>query len=111
MNKRLLTFFRFSVFAIALLGTTISSYASHMFGGDLYYAWVSGTTYKITLVIYGDCSGSAFPTLTSSIAEIVVTNGTTVSDTLEMHLQNPSSGVEVTPVCPKQAAQTACHGG
>ncbi len=38
----------------------ISSYASHVFGGEMYYDWTgNGSQYKVTLVLYRDCSGIA----------------------------------------------------
>ena len=91
-----------------LLVSSISTRASHIFGIDLYYSYVSGYTYKVYLVVYGDCSGSAFPTLSSATPEIQVYNGNTLYTTFNLAVQAPSSGVEVTPVCPAQAGNTTC---
>lgn len=85
--------------------------ASHLYGADLFYTHVSGTTYEITLVVYGDCGGAAFPSFPTSSAAVQVFNGSSTFTTLTLSLQNPTSGVEVTPVCPSQINNTTCNSG
>ena len=80
--------------------------ATHIYGADFTYTWVSGNTYTVTLTIYGDCSGSAFPTLNGATATVIVYNNTTQYTTLTLTQQGP--GVEVTPVCAAQANNTVC---
>jgi gliding motility-associated-like protein len=82
--------------------------ASHFYGADLFYTYVSGTTYKITLVAYGDCDGSAFPTFSTSTPEIEVSSSPFINTTLTLAIQAPTAGVEVTPVCPSQLSNTKC---
>jgi len=82
--------------------------ASHLYGGDLFYTHVSGTTYTVTLVLYGDCGGSSFPSLPGATATINVYNGVTSVTTMTLICQAPTNGVEVTPVCPAQLSNTNC---
>jgi len=85
-----------------------SSWASHIFGMDLYYTWVTGRNYNIQLVVYADCSGAAFYTLASSRPTVNVYNGSTYVTSTNLNLQPPTSGLEITPVCPAQLGNTQC---
>lgn len=116
MNK-LLSTYHINLFRSLLLVTLFffissnESKATHIYGADLYYTHVSGNTYTITLNAYGDCAGSAFPSLSSSNAQVSVYNGTNLYTTITLTLQNPTSGTEVTPVCASQINNTACNNG
>ncbi|MES2702348.1 MAG: T9SS type A sorting domain-containing protein [Bacteroidota bacterium] len=73
--------------------------ASHLAGADLQYTHVSGSTYKITVVLYGDCgpaSAGAFSTLPSATPRVCIYNGSTLVTTLVLSVDTPSAGVEVT---------------
>ena len=98
------------VFAICffLLCSGVRSYASHIFGVDLYYSHVGSNTYTVHLVVYGDCSSSVFYTLSTATPTIDVYNGGTYLSSITLAVQPPINGVEVTPVCPSQAANTQC---
>ncbi len=81
-----------------------NTYASHILGGDLTYTHVAGTvdSYKITLVLYGDCGPSslaAFVGLPVSTPQICIYNGATLDTSIYLSLPNPQCGVEVTPLC------------
>ncbi len=80
--------------------------ASHIFGGDLLYTHISGNTYQVKLTLYGDCAGSAFQFFTGASPEIEVINGNNLWQAISLSLTGP--GVNVTPVCPQQAANTQC---
>ena len=95
------------LFFLVLLAT-VRSYGSHIFGVDLYYTHVSGNTYKIHLVIYGDCSGSAFSSFPSTTPEIDIYKGDTYISDVILTLQAPTAGLEVTPVCAADAGSTTC---
>lgn len=97
------------VLLTGLLCAFTGARASHLFGADFYYTWVSGNTYNINLVVYADCSGSAFPTLTGATPTVEVYNGTTLYQTL--NLSQNGVAVEVTPVCASQINNTTCNGG
>lgn len=83
--------------------------ASHLFGADFYYTYVSGNTYTIVLDAYGDCSGSAFPSLATSNPLVQIYDNGNFSQQISLTLTGP--GVEVTPVCPAQVNNTTCNGG
>jgi gliding motility-associated-like protein len=96
---------------LLLLLSTVGSFASHIVGVDLYYTWVSGNTYKITLVAYGDCgpaSSSAFSSLPSAVPKICIYNGDTYVSSINLAIQPPNFGVEITPVCPADINNTQC---
>ncbi len=82
--------------------------ATHLYGADFFYTHVTGNTYNISLVVYGDCAGGAFPSLSSAAPEVDIENGTTPFATINLTLQAPTAGVEVTPVCPSQLSNTNC---
>lgn len=96
----------FTVLLLPLLLFGRRAEASHLYGADLYYTWVSGTTYTVTLTIYGDCGGSAFSTLNGASPEIDIYKNTTFQTTISLTQQG--TGFEVTPVCPSQASNTNC---
>ncbi len=97
-----------SLFIILLLLSSLGSYATHIVGVDLSYTYVSGTTYKITLVAYGDCAGASFPSLPLSSPLICIYDGNTSVGSLNLTLQPPTAGVEITPVCPADTSKTQC---
>ncbi len=82
--------------------------ATHFYGVDLFYTHVTGNTYKVTIVAYGDCSGAQFPTFATSRPRIHIRRGTTqfLADFLDA--EPPKEGVEVTPVCPAELNNTTC---
>ncbi len=98
---------RLSLFVFLML-SAIRSEATHVFGIDLYYTYVSGNTYSVHLVIYGDCSAAIFSTLSTSAPVINVYNGNTSYTSITLAIQAPASGVEVTPVCPIDIDSTTC---
>lgn len=97
---------------IALLVVfSCNAYASHIVGLDLFYTHVTGNTYKITLIAYGDCgpaSSTAFATLPTASPVICVYNGSTSVASVSLTIQAPSAGVEITPVCHADSALTQC---
>lgn len=112
MKKFIFNHIRIVAVLTVLLFTSASSYASHILGMDLYYTWVTGNTYKITAILYGDCSPSsytAFSTLPSSSPQICIYRGTTYVTTIGLNIQAPTSGVDITPVCPSEVGHTQCE--
>ena len=97
-----------SLFVIFMLFLGIKSYATHVVGVDLYYTYVTGNTYNITLVAYGDCAGAAFPSLSTSSPLICIYDGNTSVGSVSLTLQPPTKGVEITPVCPADSLLTQC---
>jgi|GEM_PF-627491 len=84
-----------------------SALATHIFGVDLYYTYVSGNTYTINMSVYGDCGSSTISSLYTATPEVQIYDGSTLVRTVNL---NPGSnqGVEVTPVCASQANNTTC---
>lgn len=108
MGNRLPYSFSRFIFFVIVFFTAIPTYATHIFGVDLYYKHVAGNTYTIHLVMYGDCSGAAFGSFPTSVPVVNVYNGNTFINAVSLTLQTPTTGVEVTPVCPADAALTTC---
>lgn len=107
--KKIYASYRFSILIIAcILGLSGKASATHLYGADFFYTYVSGNTYNITLVIYGDCSGASFPSLAGATAQVQVLNGSSLFTTINLVNQAPTSGTEVTPVCAAQLSNTSC---
>ena len=99
------------LYSVILLLLAGNAYASHVVGVDLFYTWQSGNTYKITLIVYGDCgpaSATAFGTLSSAAPHICVYDGNTNVGSTDLTIQAPTAGVEITPVCPADISLTQC---
>ena len=110
--KKIPTHLRYLICFLLFLPVSITSYANHLVGMDFYYTWVSGNTYKITLIAYGDCGSaattSAFAALSTNAPEVYIYNGSTYLATINLAIQPPSAGVEITPVCPADILLTQC---
>ena len=112
MKRTLPAFLRGLICSVALLLMHFGSFASHIVGCDLFYAWVSGNTYKVTVILYGNCgpaSSAAFSTLPTSSPQVCIYDGNTYTTSISLAIQAPSAGVEITPVCPADSATTQCH--
>ncbi len=82
--------------------------ATHIYGGDLLYTHLSGNQYRITLTLYGDCSGSAFPRLHNASPAIRLYKNKAVWSSIDLS-EDVSQRKEVSPVCPQEAHNTACR--
>lgn len=82
--------------------------ATHIYGGELLYTYVSGNTYKVSLVMYGDCSGASFPNLDTAKPQVSLYNGFTNSGPAIILAKEAGYGQEVSPVCDKEAGNTSC---
>ena len=100
--------FRSVFFAALVFLVSPQAFASHIVGADLYYTHVSGNTYTVTFVAYGDCgpaSAAAFSTLPTSNPQICIYNGDTLINSISLTVDAPSTGTEVTPLCPGDTSQ------
>jgi gliding motility-associated-like protein len=88
------------------LTVAVRAGATHIYGADFYYEHVSGKVYQVTLVVYGDCSGGAFPTLATATPTVLLRENGQAVGTFQLDTLPPA--VEVTPVCPSQVGQTNC---
>jgi gliding motility-associated-like protein len=99
------------LFLFVLLFFCNTAFASHIVGLELYYTYISGNDYTVTLVAYGDCgpaSATVFATLPTSTPTICIYDGGTLVNSIVLAVQAPSTGIEVTPVCPKDVLNTQC---
>jgi len=107
--KQYLSYYLKSFFLLLLvLISFINTYASHIVGMDMFYTYMGGNTYKITVVAFGDCgpsSATAFATLPTSTPIVCIYNGNTYVTSITLAIQAPDAGVEITPVCPGVATQ------
>ncbi|RYZ55276.1 MAG: T9SS type B sorting domain-containing protein, partial [Sphingobacteriales bacterium] len=98
------------------LAATNEARGNHLLGGELYYQYLSGPssaeTYRITLVLYGDCgsvaNSNSFNLLMSAVPELDIFDGVNVITTLGMQVDPLNSNIEITPVCPSQVGTTKC---
>lgn len=111
MRKTIQTTIKRFFFLLALIFIAKPASATHIYGADLFYTHVSGNTYTVTLVVYGDCSGAAFSNLIGASASVDVYNGSSLYTTITLLQQSPTNGTEVTPVCASQINNTVCNGG
>lgn len=111
MKKAFQMGWRATLLAVIMISAATAAKASHIFGADLYYTHVSGNTYTITMAFYGDCSGSAFPSLPGNSPQMEIFNNNVLTQTTTLNIQTPTNGVEVSPVCPAQLSSTTCNGG
>lgn len=93
--------------SLILLFLANSVSASHIFGGELLYTHINNNSYKITLTLYGDCSGESFSSLINSFPGVNIFRNGVLVQTLEMP-EDISLRQEVSPVCDKDTAKTAC---
>ena len=101
MIKQFSSFLSKIALVIILLLGSKSSFGSHLVGVDLSYTWISGNTYQITFIAYGNCgslSSACFSTLHYSVPQICIYDGATYEASINLAIDSPSAGVEITPV-------------
>ncbi len=87
------------------------AFASHIVGMDLFYTWVVGNTYKITLVVYGSCglpSRAAFGTLSGGTPQICIFQDTVFVGSTTLSVVAPDSGLLINQICTAYADSTEC---
>ncbi len=97
---------RFLTVALLYFCSVDRAQATHVYGADFYYEHVRDNDYRLFLVVYGDCSGQAFPSLEGAKCLVSVFQGGKLQDTVQLFQEG--AGVEVTPICPKLISQSAC---
>lgn len=101
-------FYRTFLLALLLTWPAAAIFATHYYGVDLFYTHVSGNTYKVSLIAYGDCSGDAFDRFREIRPQIHIMRGETNILTDTLNAEVPREGIEVTPVCPAELNNTTC---
>ena len=80
--------------------------ATHAAGGELTYAWVSDSTYKVTFKFYRDCSGITEPTFFDCYFINMCTGN---CGTFQLNKKTGTNGQEVSTGCP--GYPSTCNGG
>lgn len=93
------------VWLFLCLGNIQSVFATHMMGADIFYTWISGTTYNVTVYFYRDCAGSQAPNNIQIMVKSASCNYSTSYSASRTY-----SG-EVSAVCPAQLNNTTCGNG
>ncbi len=110
--KRFVPFYLRSLLLSALFVVAgLSAFASHIVGMDLNYQWVSGNTYRITVVAYGDCgtaSAGAYSTLATATPNVCVYNGATLFSTVVCNPDAANSNLLSAQVCTADTGLTTC---
>lgn len=99
---------------ILLLHT--SSYADHVAGGQITYKHITtvgnNSTYEIEVVVYGDCSGTTYPSwATTTAARLYIYKESALNLVHTLPRINAESDMLISPVCPTAINQTTCSGG
>ncbi len=107
-----LSLLRSAVCLSVLMLLSFSSGANHLVGMDFFYTHISGNTYKITLIAYGNCGsggpGTSFDALSGNTPEVLIYNGGTSVGSITLSIEAPAAGLEITPVCPADLLRTQC---
>ncbi len=105
--------YRLQVLLAGILLTLLfvnKAFATHIYGGDLTYSWVSGNVYNIKLTLYGDCAGQSYPDLKNGSPIINIYRSNSLVSSIQLKIDT-SAIEEVTPVCKAEANNTTCKGG
>ncbi len=101
-------FYKAFLIAVLLMLSAGRLFATHFYGVDLYYKHIAGNTYRVSIVAYGDCSGTQFPSFSVNKPQIQIFKGNAEFLTDLLDHEPPQEGIEVTPVCPAELANTTC---
>jgi trimeric autotransporter adhesin len=111
MKKTLPFIFRTMLIAGMFILGSIVSRADHIVGMDIGYTWLGGSDYKVSLIVYGDCSSGTFASLSTAAPRICIYRRATSVTNITLAIEAPTAGVEITPVCPASIGMTTCSGG
>ncbi|MBC7555083.1 MAG: gliding motility-associated C-terminal domain-containing protein [Taibaiella sp.] len=103
----------FILFLLLTAGVRNQVFATHLFGADLYYSYIGGDRYRVVLTLYGDCGAAdpdVFAQLYSAQPQVILYNNNTLVNRNYLS-PLPGTGIEVSPVCPKEILNTLCNGG
>ena len=99
MKNRFTQWLYKAVLIVLCLSGSFNSFGDHIAGAGLSYSYVSGSTYKITLTIYGSCGSGFLTTLPYATPQILIYNGGTYTDSIHLVAESPDSGTEVIVYC------------
>lgn len=92
----------------ALIGFSLSTFASHVPGGNITYECLGNNQYLITLTLFEDC-GTAFET--NADESISIANDCGITGLTTASLTNTVFQQEVSQLCIGQIGQSECNGG
>lgn len=92
----------------ALIGFSLSTFASHVPGGNITYECLGNNQYLITLTLFEDC-GTAFET--NADESITIANDCGIAGLTNASLTNTVFQQEVSQLCIGQIGQSECNGG
>ncbi|MBL4705039.1 MAG: hypothetical protein JKY54_10985 [Flavobacteriales bacterium] len=93
---------------LAFIGISISSYASHVPGGNVTYECIGPNQYLITLNLYEDC-GTAFTGTGNQT--VTIDNDCGFTGLTSVSLTNTIYQLEVSQLCDLQIGNSECNGG
>jgi len=99
---------KLAILALAIIGISISTYASHVPGGNVTYECIGPNQYLITLNLYEDC-GTAFTS--NADQTITIDNDCGYTGLTNLSLQNTIYQMEVSQLCDLQIGNSECNGG
>ncbi|MFA6058428.1 MAG: gliding motility-associated C-terminal domain-containing protein [Taibaiella sp.] len=90
--------------------------ANHLLGGEINYKFISASgntqVYRVTLSFFADCSSNipqgAFSRLVNADPEVRLYRNNTFITSSRLNYDPAQSDIEITPVCPDEANNTAC---
>jgi gliding motility-associated-like protein len=92
-----------------LLLTPFLGRAGHVGGIDLFYTHLTGNTYRVTMIVYGNCGDSEFPKLYDLNPQIDVIDSIARTKFTTMELKLHADSVSnASPYCPRYADSTNC---
>ena len=93
---------------ITLLCLPFLSHADHGAGVDIFYNHLHDSTYRISVIIYGNCTDRTdYLKLFTLNPQVDVYDGTTKKSTMELNIINDSTK-NASPYCVKQQDSTSC---
>ena len=103
------TFYKFIAISIFGIFGLLSNQANatHFAGADFNYTCVGPNTYLITFNLFRDCSGAGAPTS----ASVTFSSPCGADINVNLTLQNPPIGTEVSQLCAASIGNSTCNGG
>ena len=95
------------ILVIGMSVFTNSASATHFAGADFNYVCVGPNTFLVTFNLFRDCSGAGAP----NSAAVTFESPCGQTQNVNLTLQNPPIGTEVSQLCAASIANSTCNGG
>ena len=86
--------------------SSVSSFASHLAGGSIYYKWLAGNDYEITLELIADCQG-----ITPGNYQNIEIESQSTFLTFSAAVNQVGLAEEINLICNSSSGQSGCNGG